>query len=313
MENSITNAVESTEKITYQFTKIPTNLFILLDNNSRSMLFTLIQLSSFYSNNDGYFFRTNADLSEESNLSQKLVTATVDTLYSKGLIEIRTVGKSKGKQANYYKINFYKFTEFEKYTKDELKNPLFKIETVNYKAKGYSPSYLTNVSPNFPKVPTKLVQDFPKDFPEISPTFPKVPTNIDSIDNIENKDNIYNKGNLENEQNDKTSNVTLSMGEYKQVNSPQETKVVIPTIEEINNKILADIELYFKPSNYNSKGLTWYEVINTIQHHANEIRSYILTNITDIELKNTYCSTVNRLCDDVCDEIKANYTNKDVA
>lgn len=196
MENSNTKVAESAAKITYQFTAIPTNLFILLDNNSRSMLFTLIQLSSFYSNEDGYFFRTNADLSEESNLSQKLVIATVDTLYSKNLIEVNTVGKSKGKQANYYKVNFGKFAEYEKYSKDELKNPILKIETVDYKAKGYSPSYLTKVSPN-------TEQNIPQDFPEISLTFPKVPTNIDSIYNIENINNkenyIYNNTIIENE------------------------------------------------------------------------------------------------------------------
>ena len=69
MEFTNTNAVNSTAKISYQFTAVPTNLFILLDNNCKSMLFTLIQLSSFYSNEDGYFFRINSDLSEESNLS----------------------------------------------------------------------------------------------------------------------------------------------------------------------------------------------------------------------------------------------------
>lgn len=187
MENSNTNTVETTAKITYQFTAVPTNLFILLDNNCRSMLFTLIQLSSFYSNEDGYFFRTNSDLSEESNLSQKLVIATIDTLYFKGLIAVNTVGKSKGKQANYYKVNFDVFAEYEKYSKEELKNPVLKIETVDYKAKGYSPSY-------FPKVSQSTEQSYHQDFPKVSPTFPKVPTNIDNIYNKENInyiDNIY--------------------------------------------------------------------------------------------------------------------------
>lgn len=187
MEKSNTNVVETAAKITYQFTAVPTNLFILLDNNCRSMLFTLIQLSSFYSNEDGYFFRTNSDLSEESNLSQKLVIATIDTLYSKGLIAVNTVGKAKGKQANYYKVNFEIFTEYEKYSKEELKNPVLKIETIDYKAKGYSPSYLSKVSQS-------TEQSYHQDFPKVSPTFPKVPTNIDNIYNKENInyiDNIY--------------------------------------------------------------------------------------------------------------------------
>lgn len=242
MEFTNTNAVNSTAKISYQFTAVPTNLFILLDNNCRSMLFTLIQLSSFYSNEDGYFFRTNSDLSEESNLSQKLVIATVDTLYSKGLIEVNTVGKSKGKQANYYKVNFDKFTEYEKYSKDELKNPLLKIETVDYKTKGYSPSYLSKVSPN-------AEQNNPQDFPEISLTFPKVPTNIDSIDIIYNKEDIYNKDitNIYNIGNEKNLEVAPSAeADVSTSTSTEENKTVdanaVSLNKEIYTKLVKEIE-----------------------------------------------------------------------
>ncbi|MCS2775455.1 hypothetical protein NXW80_14620 [Bacteroides fragilis] len=242
MDNTKTNAVESTAKITYQFTAIPTNLFILLDNNCRSMLFTLIQLSSFYSNEDGYFFRTNSDLSEESNLSQKLVIATVDTLYSNGLITVNTVGKSKGKQANYYKVNFDKFTEYEKYSKDELKNPLLKIETVNYKAKGYSPSYLSKVSPS-------TEQNNSQDFPKVSPIFPKVPTNIDSIDIIYNKEDIYNKDitNIYNTGNEKNLEVAPSAeADVSTSTSTEENKTVgvntEPLNKEIYSKLVKEIE-----------------------------------------------------------------------
>lgn len=234
MENSKTNAVDSTAKISYQFTAVPTNLFILLDNNCRSMLFTLIQLSSFYSNEDGYFFRINSDLSEESNLSQKLVIATVDTLYSKGLIEVNTVGKSKGKQANYYKVNFDKFTEYEKFTKDELKNPLLKIETVDYKAKGYSPSYLSKVSPS-------TEQNNPQDFPEISLTFPKVPTNIDII---YNKEDIYNKDitNIYNIGNEKNLEVAPSAeADVSTSTSTEENKTVDVNAEPLNKEFYTKI------------------------------------------------------------------------
>lgn len=236
MEFTNTTAVESTAKISYQFTAVPTNLFILLDNNCRSMLFTLIQLSSFYSNEDGYFFRINSDLSEESNLSQKLVIATVDTLYSKGLIEVNTVGKSKGKQANYYKVNFDKFTEYEKYSKDELKNPLLKIETVDYKAKGYSPSYLSKVSPS-------TEQNNPQDFPKVSPIFPKVPTNIDSIDIIYNKDitNIYNIGNEKNLEVAPSAEADVSTSTSTEENKTVDANTVSLN-KEIYSKLVKEIE-----------------------------------------------------------------------
>ena len=56
----------SNKDIDFQFTKVPTNLMIVLDVNCRSMLFTLCQLASYYDDKDGRFFRTNADLVEES-------------------------------------------------------------------------------------------------------------------------------------------------------------------------------------------------------------------------------------------------------
>ena len=93
------------EKVEYQFTQVPTKLMILLDVNCRSMLFTLCQLASHYTKDGGRFFRTNADLSLESRLSQKLVIATLDTLYTHGIVEIWSVGKGKGKHANYFKLN----------------------------------------------------------------------------------------------------------------------------------------------------------------------------------------------------------------
>lgn len=56
------------KNVNYQFTTVPTNLMILLDVNCRSMLFTLCQLASYYEKENGMFFRTNADLAEESRI-----------------------------------------------------------------------------------------------------------------------------------------------------------------------------------------------------------------------------------------------------
>lgn len=62
----------SNKKIDFQFSKVPTNLMIALDVNCRSMLFTLCQLASYYEDEDGKFFRTNADLVEESRFKFKV-------------------------------------------------------------------------------------------------------------------------------------------------------------------------------------------------------------------------------------------------
>jgi hypothetical protein len=176
------------KKIDFQFTAVPMQLMTALDVNCRSMLFTLCQLSDYYADEQGVFFRTNADLSEQSKLSPKLVTATIDTLYSHNIIEVWSVGKGKGKDSNRYRLNLDKFKEYEKYSFDDLKNPELKIKTVKYRGNGYSPSYLKNDN-------KKISQELPKEEPiEI----PKVPQsrnniyNIETIYNIDNKEKEYN-------------------------------------------------------------------------------------------------------------------------
>ena len=161
------------ENIEYQFTQVPTKLMILLDVNCRSMLFTLCQLASHYADENGRFFRTNADLVAESRLSQKLVIATLDTLYQHGIIQVWSAGKGNGKHANYFKLNFERIKEFERLTMDELKNPDLQLPVVDYRAKGYSPSYLKRNVPN-------VSQENPNDFPRIS----QITNNINNIENI---------------------------------------------------------------------------------------------------------------------------------
>lgn len=179
------------ENIDYQFTAVPTKLMILLDISCRSMLFTLCQLASHYADDSGRFFRTNADLTTESRLSQKLVIATLDTLYTHGIIEIWSVGKGKGKHANYFRLNVERIKEFENLSMDELKNPDLQIPMVDYRVKGYSPSYLQKDTPN---VSQELSKEIPEDFPKISQITNNI-NNIDNEDNEENKDNIENINN----------------------------------------------------------------------------------------------------------------------
>lgn len=191
------------EKVEYQFTQVPTKLMILLDVNCRSMLFTLCQLASHYAKDGGRFFRTNADLSLESRLSQKLVIATLDTLYTHGIVEIWSAGKGKGKQANYYKLNYARFKEFESLDMDELKNPELQLPMVDYRAKGYSPSYLKKNTQN-------VSQEIPNDFPRISQITNNI-NNRENIDNEENKKNIDNKEGINNKENKRKFEVNCIM------------------------------------------------------------------------------------------------------
>ena len=114
-------------------------------------------------------------------LSSKLVIATIDTLYINKIVEVWSVGKSKGKHANYFRLNYEKFKEYEKYSMDELKNPSLKIETVKgYNLKGYSPSYLKNHSKDIHEESPTVPQEIPKDLPSISQST----NNIEYIDNL---------------------------------------------------------------------------------------------------------------------------------
>lgn len=125
---------------------------------------------------------------KKHGLSEKLVRATIDTLYINGIVEVWSVGKSKGKHSNYYRLNYEKFKEYEEYSMDDLKQPHLKIETIKgYNLKGYSPSYLKNE-----------YSDIPKDSPTVPKDFPRIPQITNNIDNIEIIDNINNKENIEN-------------------------------------------------------------------------------------------------------------------
>ncbi len=193
MDNTKTTAVESTAKISYQFTAVPTKLMMLLDNNCRSMLFTLIQLSSCYANEDGYFFRSNSDLQAESNLSKNLVIVTIDTLYTNGIVDVKCSGNKCKKIANYYKLNFDKILEYENISLEDTKNPDNKITTLKYKNSDYVPSYKTAK-----ETATKTAKETATDTAKSEHQKPqKVNTNIDSI-NLDNEENLNNKENLNN-------------------------------------------------------------------------------------------------------------------
>lgn len=156
-------------EIGYQFSADPTNLMACCDKNCRSMLWTLVQLASYYADKDGWFFRTNEDLKAQSDLGEKVVRACLSTFYKIGILEVKCIGKGKGKVPNYFKLNTDKFREWENISlEDCYKNPKYKIETDDYKAKGGVASYLND------DVPIEVQQTV---------------QSADNIDNINNKEN----------------------------------------------------------------------------------------------------------------------------
>ena len=175
-------------EIRYQFNADPTNLMACCDNNCRSMLWTLVQLSSYYAKEDGWFYRSNDDLRAQTRLSENLVRATLSTFYKIGIIDVRTVGQGKSKTPNEFKLNVERFNDWEKYSlEDCIKHPDLLIETDNYKASGWRASYLEKLEMTTENNPVEVTKSLPT----------PLPTPLQSEDNIniiENKDNILFEG-----------------------------------------------------------------------------------------------------------------------
>lgn len=206
MQTQLQN-VEAVTTINYQFTAIPTNLFMVLDNNCRSTLFSLIQLSTYYAKEDGYFYRTNSDLEFQTNLSKNVINAALDALYINGIIDVIPSAKGQGKKQSgkYFKVNFESFLEFEKLSiEDAMKNEDYKIYTPNYKGT-YTPSFNLEGKQQGKKVITTLVKSDNLDtncnttlVPTLVTTLVKSDNNINNIENKDNKNNIYNNINKNN-------------------------------------------------------------------------------------------------------------------
>lgn len=175
---------EEKVNVGYQFNAVPMNLMACCDLNCRSMLWTLVQLSSYYAAEDGWFFRTNEDLRTQSLLSENLVRATLSTLYNVGVIDVQTVGKGKSKTPNKFKLHVERFADWEKYSlEDCIKHPDLRIETDNYKAKEWQPSYLG-----------KLDSDTVNGTVEIPTSQPIPSQSEDNIENINDKENKLSEG-----------------------------------------------------------------------------------------------------------------------
>lgn len=174
--------------IPYQFTAMPLNLAACMDVNCRSMLFTLLQLSSYYADESGWFYRTNMDLQMESRLSDKLVTEVISKFHRIGILEVQCVGHSKGKFPNRFRLNQTKFLEWEKKSlEDCLKNPTLFIEKEDRKQKGWKPSYLSTKSETMKETKRGL---------EVFPN----PHNIENTEKEDNTESTDNEETVEKEE-----------------------------------------------------------------------------------------------------------------
>lgn len=135
--------------LNYSFIPVPTNLYFALDVNLRNALTVLVQLSNFYADADGYFFRTIEDLMKDFKYGKNLTIAVIESLYQYNLLLVKSVGftkKNKTKQVNFYKVNFEHFKDFEQYNLYTItNNEELHLETVDYRAKGFKVTYTNQV------------------------------------------------------------------------------------------------------------------------------------------------------------------------
>ena len=176
--------------IDYQFTKVPTKLFMCLDGNCRSVLFTLIQLSTMLADEQGWFFRSNADLEAETKLSRKVIDGALDALLRKGLVDFvpQQQGQGVKQTSRLYYVNFGSFLEYESVSVDDcIKNPKYQIVTSDYKSGSFAWKGKEWANKRASLSLTSTLPSSVTSTPTSPQPQPKVPT---SIDTIENEDNI---------------------------------------------------------------------------------------------------------------------------
>lgn len=130
-----------TEKLNYKFIPVPLRLTIILDEKCTKVLTHLIQLHFAFADENDLFYRSIDLLSEETQLSKRVLNAVLVTLNDLYIVDVYSVGQSRGKKTNQFRINFnvietYDLIEFEKILTYKIKtldytNKLFKVEYHN--------------------------------------------------------------------------------------------------------------------------------------------------------------------------------------
>lgn len=125
------------EKLNYKFIAVPQKLYKVLDNNCKIVMTALIELDSVFADNDGWFFRSNSDLIEETKLSKNLLNAVLVTLNRNNLLEVHKPNRNVN--TNSYRINFDEITRYDSISFEELKK--IEIKTLNYKKPNFKVTF----------------------------------------------------------------------------------------------------------------------------------------------------------------------------
>lgn len=238
-----------------------------MDKNCKAMLFALIDLHNLYSNQDGWFFRSNQDLQYDTDLSQNLVKVVLDTLYRAGIINVFSVGQGKGHTSNRIHINFESFTRYEVYSFNDIRNnPDLHIKTLPYKDH-FSPSYCEKVGDSeSERVSETSSESIGEKMTTITDTIDTADTlnTSYSIDNI-TKDNNTKDNTLENTTNneekspfesmlcnfiDKYPNINYSLNEQDFMSNYYQQLLEFQTFVRSEVQLILPLDFYSKQLRY---------------------------------------------------------------
>lgn len=130
----------------YQFIQVPMNLFYTLEGMTRDVLVALIQISSNYANDNGYFFYPIESIAKLLNCDKRLVQAGIETLHRNNILEVKTGIKQKNPLTggvrtlpHIFRVKFERFHEFEQISISDILNDreYNTIKSVNYKDKNF--------------------------------------------------------------------------------------------------------------------------------------------------------------------------------
>lgn len=147
------------QEIDYNFIPTPTIFEDIMSLRTHNILNTLLNLQRMYSKAnkltiDGYFYLPLEELQKRTQTKSKAALyPKLDTLFLHDLLSIKSVGQSKGKHVNYYRVKTENFKRYDNIKFDEIHN--FIIKDIKSE-KGYKCKYL---HPNCKKlVPIELLQ-----------------------------------------------------------------------------------------------------------------------------------------------------------
>lgn len=128
-----------TEKLNYKFIPVPLRLTIILDEKCTKVLTHLIQLHFAFADENDLFYRSIDLLCEETQLSKRVLNAVLVTLNNLYIVDVYSVGQSRGKKTNQFRINFQIIETYDSIEFDKILT--YKIKTLDYTDKSFKVEY----------------------------------------------------------------------------------------------------------------------------------------------------------------------------